>query len=321
MTTIWIEPEDIAVLRKDDLAGVGRIAGIFLLIILLNFGFNFLQKLIMEYTGFRMMNDLRLKLFDHIQHLSMSFFTQNPVGRLVTRVTNDIQNMHELFTSVISLVFKDLFLLVGIAACSDRAPSLAPLDAGAIILAFGDSLTYGTGAEREASYPAVLEQLTGLPVINAGVPGEVTAQGLARLPGLLERHRPALVILCHGGNDMLRRENAEAIYSNLEAMVDLVRAHGAEVLLVGVPQPRLLFLRPAEIYDRLANDRHLVYLRDAGGNSSVLLDSQGPAIEEILTNLQETTRNLREFSRILADRPDALIRGRSAQGRGEEGKK
>ena len=111
-----LEPEDIAVLRKDDLAGVGRIAGIFLLIIILSFVLNFLQKIIMEYTGFRMMNDLRLNLFDHIQHLSMSFFTQNPVGRLVTRITNDIQNMHELFTSVISLVFKDLFLLVGIAA-------------------------------------------------------------------------------------------------------------------------------------------------------------------------------------------------------------
>ncbi len=110
-----LEPEDIAVLRKDDLAGVGRIGGIFLLIIILSFGLNFLQKIIMEYTGFRMMNDLRLNLFDHIQHLSMSFFTQNPVGRLVTRITNDIQNMHELFTSVISLVFKDLFLLVGIA--------------------------------------------------------------------------------------------------------------------------------------------------------------------------------------------------------------
>ena len=108
-------PEDIAVLRKDDIAGVGRIAGIFLLIIILSFGLNFLQKIIMEYTGYRMMNDLRLSLFDHIQHLSMTFFTQNPVGRLVTRVTNDIQNMHELFTSVISLVFKDLFLLVGIA--------------------------------------------------------------------------------------------------------------------------------------------------------------------------------------------------------------
>ena len=111
-----LEPEEIAVLRKDDLVGVGRIGGIFLLIIVLNFGLNFLQKIIMEYTGFRMMNDLRLNLFDHIQHLSMSFFTQNPVGRLVTRITNDIQNMHELFTSVISLVFKDLFLLMGIAS-------------------------------------------------------------------------------------------------------------------------------------------------------------------------------------------------------------
>jgi lysophospholipase L1-like esterase len=156
-----------------------------------------------------------------------------------------------------------LCLLVGMAACSDSVPLLAPLDAGAVILAFGDSLTYGTGAGREASYPAVLEELTGMQVINAGVPGEVTAQGLARLPGLLERHRPALVILCHGGNDMLRRVNADAIYSNLQAMVDEVHAHGAEVLLVGVPQPRLLFLQPAEIYDRLANDRHLVYLRDA----------------------------------------------------------
>ena len=156
-----------------------------------------------------------------------------------------------------------LCLLMGIAACSDSTPPLAPLDAGAIILAFGDSLTYGTGAGPEASYPAVLGELTGLQVINAGVPGEVTAQGVARLPGLLERYRPALVVLCHGGNDMLRRVDAEAIYANLEAMVDQVHAHGAEVLLVGVPQPRLLFLQPAEIYDRLANDHHLAYLRDA----------------------------------------------------------
>ena len=111
-----LDPKEIAVLRKDDLAGVGRIGIVFLLIIILSFVLNFLQKLIMEYTGFRMMNDLRLSLFDHIQHLSMAFYTQNPVGRLVTRVTNDIQNMHELFTSIISLVFKDLFLLVGIAA-------------------------------------------------------------------------------------------------------------------------------------------------------------------------------------------------------------
>jgi ATP-binding cassette subfamily B protein len=69
----------------------------------------------MEYAGQMVMHDLRVHLFKHIQSLSTAFFTRNPVGRLVTRVTNDIQNMHELFTSVIAFVFKDLFLLVGIA--------------------------------------------------------------------------------------------------------------------------------------------------------------------------------------------------------------
>ncbi len=65
----------------------------------------------------------------------------------------------------------------------------------------------------------------------------------------------------------------------------------------------------------------LLYLQDLGGNSSDLLDDQRPTIEEILINLQETTRNLREFSRVLADQPDALIRGKGKQGRGNEEKK
>jgi ATP-binding cassette subfamily B multidrug efflux pump len=106
---------DLSILRGNDLKGVGRISLVFLLIILFDFIFNFLQRLVMEYTGNMIMHDLRIALFHHIQHLSAAFFTQNPVGRLVTRVTNDIQNMHELFTSVISLIFKDFFLLTGIA--------------------------------------------------------------------------------------------------------------------------------------------------------------------------------------------------------------
>ncbi len=110
-----LEKEDIAVLRKDDFAGLGILTVIFLGIILVNFVINFLQKMIMEYAGHMIMHDLRMKLFTQIQKLSIEFFTKNPVGRLVTRVTSDIQNMHELFTSVISIVFKDLFLLIGIA--------------------------------------------------------------------------------------------------------------------------------------------------------------------------------------------------------------
>lgn len=110
-----IDKPDLAILRKKDLAGLGVVTSVFLSLVVLNFALNFIQKIIMEYSGNMIMHDLRMKLFNHIQNLAMVFFTRNPVGRLVTRVTNDVQNMHELFTSVVSLIFKDLFLLFGIA--------------------------------------------------------------------------------------------------------------------------------------------------------------------------------------------------------------
>lgn len=109
-----LDKKDLSILRKDDLAGVSLITAIFIGLILLNFVLNFLQVMLMEYTGQKIMHDLRVRLFTHIQDLSVAFFSRNPVGRLVTRVTNDTQNMHELFTSVISFVFKDIFLLFGI---------------------------------------------------------------------------------------------------------------------------------------------------------------------------------------------------------------
>ena len=110
-----IEKADVAKIRKNDLVGLSHIAAVFIALVLLNFALNFAQKMIMEYTGHMIMHDLRMRLFTHIQNLALDFFTRNPVARLVTRTTNDVQNMHELFTSVISLIFKDLFLLLGIA--------------------------------------------------------------------------------------------------------------------------------------------------------------------------------------------------------------
>jgi lysophospholipase L1-like esterase len=123
----------------------------------------------------------------------------------------------------------------------------------AVVLAFGDSLTFGTGAAPADSYPAVLSRLTGLKVINAGVPGEVTADGLKRLPGLLRAHSPALLILCHGGNDLLRGTNDRRIAENLSAMVALAQEAHAEVLLLAVPRPRIL-LRPPKFYAQVADE-------------------------------------------------------------------
>ncbi|MFO7875437.1 MAG: ABC transporter ATP-binding protein [Desulfovermiculus sp.] len=109
-------PEDsLARLRHQDLRGLGWLTLAFLLIISLNFGANFGQRVIMELSGQRIMHDLRMQLYAHVQSLSLSFFNRTPVGRLVTRMTNDVQNLHELFTNFLSFVLKDLFMLLGIA--------------------------------------------------------------------------------------------------------------------------------------------------------------------------------------------------------------
>ncbi len=105
---------DIYILRKNDLKGVGIAAAILLLLVTAGFCLNFFEVMLMEYAGQMIMHDLRMRLFNHIQALPVPFFAKNPTGRLVTRVTSDIQNMHEFFTSVIAFVFKDIFLLAGI---------------------------------------------------------------------------------------------------------------------------------------------------------------------------------------------------------------
>jgi len=149
-----------------------------------------------------------------------------------------------------------------LSACGEDFPPMSPLSAGATVLAFGDSLTYGTGAKHETtSYPAVLAGLIGRKVVNVGLPGEVSADGLNRLPDLLDEHNPKLVILCHGGNDMLRKRDLNVAKNNLREMVLLAKAAGAEVLFVGVPKPGIV-LSTADHYDALADELELPYLRD-----------------------------------------------------------
>jgi lysophospholipase L1-like esterase len=146
-----------------------------------------------------------------------------------------------------------LLLFLSLTGCRDRTPHLAPLEPGALILAFGDSLTAGNGAGRDASYPAVLEQLTGYRTVNAGRPGELSGEGLQRLPGLLQRYQPDLVILCHGGNDLLRRHDPEQTTANLRLMIEAARDNHAEIVLLGVPQPGL-WLKAAPFYRQLAEE-------------------------------------------------------------------
>ncbi len=149
-----------------------------------------------------------------------------------------------------------LFFLFFIASCSESTPQLSPLPLNAVIVAFGDSLTYGTGVTRQDSYPAVLETLIHRRVINAGVPGEQSIGGVARLPGVLANFHPQLVILCLGGNDSIKRLPADITEKNLQKMVDMIKQAHAEVVMLAVPALKLS-AKPPAFYKTIAERNHI----------------------------------------------------------------
>lgn len=152
-------------------------------------------------------------------------------------------------------------MVLCLAACGNKVPPVAKLASTDVVLAFGDSLTYGTGARAEDSYPAVLGQLIGRTVVRSGVPGEQTAGGLARLPEVLDEHKPKLVIVCLGGNDMLRKGTPENIEANLRKILAMIKSRGLDAMLIGVPTPTLI-TRPPDFYFKLAKEFAIPYEGD-----------------------------------------------------------
>lgn len=197
-------------------------------------------------------------------------------------------------------VISSLFFCILVFAGCDSGPRIAPLIQESVVLAFGDSLTHGTGAAAGQSYPEVLSELMGRPVINGGVPGEVSAEGLKRLPTVMDQYNPTLVILCHGGNDFLRRMDKSITIRNLKAMVELIRARGADVVLVGVP--KLGFgLGTPDFYPEIAEEYTIPLQRDILvdllGDNSMKSDAIHPnaigyrlmaeAIHDVITKTQK----------------------------------
>ncbi len=153
-------------------------------------------------------------------------------------------------------IFVVIFILQG---CDDT--KLSPLHEGSTILAFGDSLTFGVGVSKPNSYPSVLSELSGRTVFNAGVSGEVTADGLLRLPTVLDQTEPNLLILLEGGNDILRNSDLRQSKNNLAEMIEIAHGRGIEVVLIGVPEKKL-FSDVAPFYRELAEEYELVFEDD-----------------------------------------------------------
>lgn len=168
----------------------------------------------------------------------------------------NIMGVNEIFKNLTKLsVFFIAFVLLG---CDSANLKLNPLNKSDVILAFGDSLTQGVGVKPEDSYPSVLEKLTGLTVINAGISGETTHRGLKRFKNVIDDYNPSLIILLEGGNDILRGVSYKQIESNLEKMIGIAQASNIQLVFVAVPE-KSLFSDSAPFYNSLAEKYNLVY--------------------------------------------------------------
>lgn len=112
--TAPLSKDDLKLFQAQDLSALKFITLIYLGILVVGFILNYTQTRILQYSGQKIIYDIRRSLFTHLQKLSLSFFDRHPVGRLVTRATNDVEALNEMFTSVLVNLFKDVFILIGI---------------------------------------------------------------------------------------------------------------------------------------------------------------------------------------------------------------
>lgn len=153
-----------------------------------------------------------------------------------------------------------LILLIG--ACS-KTPRQAALPTGAVVLAIGDSVSFGTGAAPGEDYPTQLAGITGWTLHNYGIPGDTSAGLRARIDQALEETRPAMVILEIGGNDFLKRRPESETKENVRAILRVIRQAGVIVVLVSTPKFSPLgavvgMLPDSPIYEELAEEENVL---------------------------------------------------------------
>lgn len=186
-----------------DLAGVGRVAVLYLATLLAAFAFRYAQNFIMQVVGQNVMYDLRLALFRHLQGLSVSFFTRTPVGRLMTRITNDVDTLYEMVTAGVVTIIGDLMMLAGIVI----AMLLLEWDLALVafaVLPLLVAVTFWFQTKMRDSYRAVRVRIARINAyLNENIMGMPVAQLFNRGPRNFRRF------------DELNRDHLD---SNLEAV-------------------------------------------------------------------------------------------------------
>lgn len=164
-----------------------------------------------------------------------------------------------------------LILAILLTACGGGEKHTA-IPQGAIVVILGDSLSYGTGANEGEDYPSLLAKTTGWEIINAGIPGNTSAEGLERLPCLLEQQKPKLLIVALGGNDLLRQLPQSSTIANLKAILSLSKAQGVPTILVAIPEVSALRAAVGNLTD------HPLY-------EDIARDTATPLIEDVFSEV------------------------------------
>ncbi|MDP3037401.1 MAG: arylesterase [Rhodocyclaceae bacterium] len=159
------------------------------------------------------------------------------------------------------LIASTMVALLLVGACG-REPKHSPLPAGSVVLALGDSVTFGTGATSGEDYPTQLASITGWAILNHGIPGDTSAGLQARVDTVLSETNPALVIVEIGGNDFLRRQPEAETKENVRAILKRIRQTGIPVVLVATPKFTQLgaafgLLPDSPIYAELAEEEQV----------------------------------------------------------------
>ena len=149
-----------------------------------------------------------------------------------------------------------LYFFLFLISCSGPEPVELT---GENIICFGDSLTYGTGASSDKSYPAQLSEMVGQPVVNAGVPGDTTSRALERLAEDVLDQSPRFVLITLGGNDLKNGVGRDVAFKNLKAIVEAIQAEGGLVILGGV---KFIILDKGygEMYKKLAKETGIILI-------------------------------------------------------------
>ena len=205
-----------------------------------------------------------------------------------------------------ALFYLLLFGLLG--ACSGDQVSYEPVPSGATVLAFGDSVTYGVGANAATNYPTRLAQMTGWQVINAGISGDTAQKAQHRIAALLDKHTPALVIVELGGNDFLRKRQPSKVKADLLNILEQCKANGVATVLVSVPALSILratmgSLSDAEIYAELAEEAGVGLIPDVFSSvlsdDDLLADRIHPNAEGYRVFTEGVVQRLRELGLLL----------------------